>query len=195
MSNLFSRILNGLGSLSVATPEQEPMLLHASSTAHFVVCVNRVLASEGGYVNNPRDPGGETNYGITVSVARESGYKGSMRELSRDKAISIYRERYWDAGKCGDLPQGIVFQYFDACVNHGLKNAAKILQRALKVDDDGIIGPATLSAARASHQGELLAKFNHQRIKFYTSLSTFGTFGRGWMNRVADNLMYGALDV
>ncbi len=161
---------------------------------NFTTAANRVLGHEGGYVNHPSDPGGETNWGITKAVARENGYAGSMKTMSRDVAVGIYKRAYWDAVKGDQLPFPIAFQTFDAAVNHGRGNASRWLQRALGVADDGKIGPLTIDAARKADQGDLVLRFNAIRIRFYTSLSNFTVFGRGWMNRTAGNLDYAVGD-
>lgn len=163
--------------------------------ADFFLCVSRVLEHEGGYVNHPDDPGGATNYGITQAVARKHGYMGDMRNLSRDKAMAIYRSDYWDASHAAMFPQALAFQYFDACVNHGLNRGAKLLQLAVGSKPDGIIGPATIEAAHEISDAQAVLLFNQERIKFYTGLSTFKTFGKGWMNRISQNLAWGANDV
>lgn len=160
----------------------------------YQTAVERVLAHEGGYVNHPSDPGGATNYGITQRVAREWGYTGHMRDLPRATAVQIYRKQYWDTVRGDDLPFAVAFQVFDAAVNHGVGNATRWLQRAAGVKDDGKIGPVTLAAVRAIPPAALVLAFNEIRLKFYASLSTFGTFGRGWSRRLADNLRLGAGD-
>lgn len=162
---------------------------------NFVVCVSRVLSSEGGYGYHPADPGGATNYGITEKTARRHGYMGDMRDLPREKAIQMYKDDYWLPTKCDQMPQAVAFQYFDACVNHGPGRAAKMLQKALGLPEDGIVGPKTLNAANNCHEGQFIAQFNSIRIRFYTGLNTFPSFGKGWMNRVSDNLAWGAEDV
>jgi len=80
-------------------------------------------------------------------------------------------------------------------VNHGLSNARKILQRALGVKDDGIIGLITLNEVRKQPQFALINLFNAERIQFYTRIKTFSTFGKGWMSRVSGNLKYAADDM
>lgn len=164
------------------------------SSPEFKKAVERVLGHEGGYVNDPRDPGGETNWGITIGTARGAGYKGSMKSMSRDQAIDIYEKLYW-APIAGDkLPFAIAFQVFDAAVNHGVGNASRWLQRTVGAAEDGKIGPNTIAAAQAFDLNDQVLRFNAIRIKFYTSLSTFATYGKGWMNRVAKNLDYGVGD-
>lgn len=157
--------------------------------------IERVLAHEGGYVDHPSDPGGATNFGITERVAREWGYKGHMRNLPRATAIEIYRRKYWDAVKGDELPFAVGFQVFDAAVNHGTGNAIRWLQRAAGVAEDGKLGPITLGAVRAADPAKLVLRFNEIRLKFYASLTTFSTFGRGWSRRLADNLRLGAGDL
>lgn len=89
----------------------------------------------------------------------------------------------------------MAFQLFDAAVNHGLLNARKLLQRAVDVKDDGIVGALTLAAVRKQPQFALISLFNSKRIEFYTKISTFNAFGKGWMARVALNLKYAAEDM
>lgn len=157
--------------------------------------MNRVLSHEGGYSNHPADKGGETNWGITHRTARANGYHGSMRDMTRDQAIAIYHSAFWLRYRCEEMPDALAFQFFDACINHGFGNAARILQRALGVADDGIIGNITMSAIHSQPENEIVFKFNAKRLQFYTQLSTFGTFGKGWVRRLAENLIHAANDI
>lgn len=146
--------------------------------------LKHLLGNEGGYSNNPADPGGETMYGVTVRVARSYGYMGEMRNLPLATAIDIYRSNYWAPIKADQLPDELRFHVFDAAVNSGPAQAVKWLQRAAGVVEDGVIGPMTISAA-----GKVsFAKYNAIRLRFMTDLSTWATFGRGWARRIADNL-------
>lgn len=154
----------------------------------------RLIGHEGGYVNNPADPGGETNWGITKATALANGYTGPMKDMTRDQAKPIYKSAYWDRARCDELPIAVAFQYFDAAVNHGAGNAVRFLQRAADVADDGKLGPASLAAIKAMSLNDLLLRFNAERLEFYTKLGTFDTFGRGWVRRVAGNLRYSAMD-
>lgn len=160
----------------------------------FDTAFERLIGHEGGYVNHPDDPGGETNWGITKRTALESGYSGSMRNLTRAQAKAIYRRAYWDRAKADQYDFAIGYNLFDAAVNHGIGNAIRLLQRAVGVADDGIVGPVTLGAINAVGVDDVLLLFNAERLRFYTKLSTFSTFGRGWVNRVAGNLAYAAQD-
>lgn len=122
--------------------------------------LDELLGKEGGYVNNPNDSGGETIWGITVAVAREFGYKGSMRDMSRDQAKAIYVAKYWEAPRfnlVASMSQAIAEELFDTGVNCGVATASEMLQRALNVfnnqgtiyadiSTDGRIGQATLGA-------------------------------------------------
>ncbi len=161
---------------------------------NFQKSLKRVLKHEGGYVNHPSDPGGETNFGITKSTARSYGYHGSMRTIPMTVVEKIYKSQYWDAMSCENFDFALAYQLFDAAVNHGLLNARKILQRTIKVKDDGIIGAVSLAAIRQLDTADLVQMFNAERISFYTRISTFPTFGRGWMNRMVDNLRYAVED-
>ncbi|ADX03007.1 glycoside hydrolase family 108 protein [Acinetobacter baumannii] len=161
----------------------------------FQDALKRVLQHEGGYVSHSSDPGGETNYGITKAVARQYGYKGSMKDIPMDIVEQIYKNQYWDAMSCDNFPFSVAFQLFDAAVNHGLLNARKLLQRAVGVKDDGIVGVVTLAAVRKQPQFALISLFNAKRIEFYTKISTFNVFGKGWMMRIGLNLGYAAEDM
>lgn len=161
---------------------------------NFQKSLKRVLKHEGGYVNHPSDPGGETNFGITKSTARSYGYHGSMRTIPMTVVEKIYKSQYWDAMSCENFDFALAYQLFDAAVNHGLLNARKILQRTIKVKDDGIIGAVSLAAIRQLDTADLVQMFNAERISFYTRISKFPTFGRGWMNRMVDNLRYAVED-
>lgn len=115
--------------------------------------ITNLLAAEGGYVNDPRDSGGETNYGITVAVARENGYTGAMRELPRQVAIDIYLKKYWHSVRGDELPPSVSIEVADTAVNMGVQTAAIFLQRAISVlhpsaqlKIDGNIGAKTVAA-------------------------------------------------
>lgn len=150
---------------------------------------DRLMVAEGGYSDNPADPGGKTNFGVTERVARARGYKGDMRELPKEFAKEVvYRPDYWDKVKADQLPASVRFDVFDAAVNSGPGQAAKWLQRAAGVKDDGVIGPVTIAAATAL--GPVLqARFNGIRLMFMTSLAGWQTFGKGWARRIASNLL------
>ena len=159
-------------------------------TENFENALEHVLKSEGGFVNNPKDPGGMTNLGVTKAVWEE--YLGhpvgeaDMRALTPEKVAPMYKRKYWDACKCDALPAGVDYLVFDFAVNAGVGRSAKILQRALGVPEDGAIGPTTLHNVSVMDRGELIARFSEAKEEFYKSLKTFDTFGKGWLSRVAE---------
>lgn len=161
---------------------------------NFDQAFERLIGHEGGYSNNPKDPGGETMYGITKRVAVANGYTGPMRDLPLSKAKEIARREYWIPCKADSFNGAIGFQLFDIAYNSGVSTSAKLLQRAVGVKDDGIVGPATIAATNKMAPLEVVCLLNAKRIKFYTSLSTWSTFGKGWANRAADNLEFGVKD-
>jgi len=190
--NLLKRLLAAPQSTQSATILAAPPLPGAVVT--FDTAFERLIGHEGGYADHPDDPGGETNWGITLRTARESGYFGNMRELTRDQAKEIYRTAYWGRARCDEYDGAIAFQVFDAAVNHGIGNAIRFLQRAAGVADDGAVGPVTMAAIKAMTVTDVLARFNAARLNFYTQLSTWPSFGKGWARRVAGNLNYAADD-
>lgn len=152
----------------------------------------KVLLSEGGYVNHPSDPGGETNKGITKRVYdayRERIGKPvqSVRDISQAEIAAIYKASYWDLAKCDQLPAGISYVVFDGNVNSGVSQSIKWLQRALGVVAvDGVIGNATLAAVQNyGDMDRLVDAICDRRLAFMKALKTWKVFGRGWASRVA----------
>ena len=144
-----------------------------------------LIGHEGGYVNDPRDPGGETKYGICKRAYPDE----DIKNLTLERAKALYHRDYWDVIHADELPKHVRFAVFDAAVNSGVRAAIQWLQRAVGVKDDGVIGHKTLSAVVAMEPYKLAARFNGVRLKFLTELQTFNTFGRGWARRVAENLI------
>jgi lysozyme family protein len=145
----------------------------------------KLIDHEGGYVNNAKDPGGETKYGIS----KRSYPALIIASLTLDDAKAIYRRDYWDRAQCDRLHPDLAFQVFDGAVNSGVGNSIRWLQAAAGVAVDGVVGPLTIRAVGDRDVSVMLARFNGQRLKFMTSLSTWDVFGRGWARRVASNLM------
>jgi lysozyme family protein len=153
---------------------------------NFDQAFDALLNHERGYSDHAADPGGKTRYGITEAVAREVGYRGDMRELPLDLAKQIYKNSYWDAVKADQLPGAVRYLVFDAAVNSGVGQAARWLQRAVKVKDDGVIGPMTLMAANQSNPEALARRVLAQRLRFMSGLANWPAFSRGWARRIAD---------
>lgn len=147
-----------------------------------------LIGNEGGYSYNPADPGGETMYGITKNVAVAHGYTGSMKSLPLATAKQIAKAAYWDVLSLDQLDPMVAYQVFDAGYNSGVSIAAKWLQRAVGTQPDGVIGPLTIKAVQITPPHIVVFRLLSQRLSFYTGLSTWGTFGKGWANRIANNL-------
>lgn len=150
----------------------------------FDQAVHFVLAEriEGGYVNDPRDPGGETKFGIS----KRSYPKVNIKTLTRDDAIAIYKRDYWDAAHCDELPPRVAVVMFDCAINQGPGIAARLLQNALGVAVDGVIGAQTLGAARDANPDDLVIQFIGWRLRRYAFTAGAATYMRGWANRVLE---------
>lgn len=154
-----------------------------------------VLAFEGGWSDDPFDPGGATNKGITLAtLARWRGVEVTAETVERLKselhAITdaevrrIFHERYWRPAHCPDLPPPLAFMHFDCSVNQGVGGATRMLQEALGVAIDGEIGPLTLAAARSASHPEAVMRYCEIRRRRYQGLVHFWRFGRGWIRRL-----------
>lgn len=153
---------------------------------NFDQAFTKLLGHEGAYSNHSADPGGETMWGVTIAVARANGYTGNMRDLSQDVARRIYKAAYWDKVQADALPAKVRYAVFDAAVNSGPGQAARWLQRALGVADDGRIGPITVAYAKQADPEALAMKMLAQRLRFMTKLTAWSSFSRGWARRIAD---------
>ena len=155
----------------------------------------RLIGHEGGYSNNPADPGGETMYGITKRVAVSFGYTGAMKDLPIATAKDIARRGYWVPAGCDNFSFPIAFQLFDISYNSGPVQAIKILQSAVGANSDGVLGAQTLKAVGNIPVLAVVCLINAAHLEFYTSLGTWLSFGKGWSRRVAANIRFGVLDV
>lgn len=149
-----------------------------------------LIGNEGGYSNNPADPGGETMYGVTKRVAQANGYTGDMKQLTLDAARQIAKKQYWDRYSCDQFDARIGFQVFDAAYNGG--HPVAWLQQAVGVQADGALGPVTIAAVKAADPVRIATRFLSYRLTYLAALGTWPTFGRGWANRIAGNLLKGA---
>ena len=152
---------------------------------NFDLAFDALLGHEGGFTDNPRDPGGATRWGITERVARANGYTGDMREFPVERAKQIARWEYWDAVQADQLPAQLRYAVFDAAYNSGPVQAIHWLQRALGVKVDGVIGTQTRLAAQQCTPDRVLARMLGMRLQFMTNLPTWNTFGKGWARRIA----------
>jgi len=155
--------------------------------AVFAQAIDFVLANEGGYTNNPSDPGGETNFGISK---RAYPYV-DIKNLTRDEAITIYERDYWKFD--GLTSQRVATKLFDACVNMGPSPAVRLLQLSLGAIEagplvaDGKLGPETIEHANAADEERLVDEFKARLAKFYADEAVNGTgmsgFLLGWLRR------------
>jgi lysozyme family protein len=157
---------------------------------NYNTCIAHVLKHEGGFVNHPSDPGGATNKGVTKKVWEEwVGHPvtiDDMKALTTEDVQPLYKKNYWDRVRGDDLPAGVDYAVFDVAVNSGVVRAAKFLQAALGLNQDGIIGPATLAAVAAANPRDLVTNICDKRLAFMQSLPIWSTFGKGWQRRVDD---------
>ena len=154
---------------------------------NFEKCLDMVLKSEGGFVNDPHDPGGMTNLGVTARVwgdyTKKPATEAVMRALTKADVAPLYREYYWAVTRCSALPDGVDYLVFDMAVNMGVGKAARLLQKALGVKEDGVIGMKTLDEVNRVEAAELIKRLSDLKEAFYRSLPTFGTFGKDWLAR------------
>lgn len=154
-----------------------------------------LLGSEGGEVNDPADRGGHTNHGVTQETYdgwREMNGQGprSVSRITNGEVEAIYERLYWKAGRCDTLPWPLSYLHFDACVNHGVRSAAEMLQQVLGVEVDGIIGPKTRAAADVLPPAlqRLCEDYLWARLQLYSDIVKYSPsqirFLRGWLNRM-----------
>ena len=169
---------------------------------NFDTAFERLIGHEGGFSDDPKDPGNWTGgrpgvgklLGTKYGIAANTYPDIDIKALTLDQAKAIYRRDWWDKIHADQLPGAVAFQLWDFAVNAGITRAVISLQRAVGVADDGKLGPRTLAAVNAMPVPDVISRFNAERLDFYTSLSTWPTYGKGWARRVAGNLRYAAED-
>jgi lysozyme family protein len=155
---------------------------------NFKKCLEIILENEGGFVDHPKDPGGMTNLGVTRGTYEQ--YMGrhvteeEMRSLTPTDVAPVYKQNYWDACKCDKMEdEGLALMTFDWAVNSGGSKPAKCIQKFVSAKQDGVIGPKTLGLVAEKNPREIIEYMYDSRQKYYESLRTFKTFGRGWTSR------------
>jgi len=143
-----------------------------------------VLKHEGGYVNDPRDSGGETRWG----VSKRAYPNLDIKNLTQEQAGEIYRRDYWDKIRGDELPSEVGIFAMDTAVNMGVSRAIMLLQEAAHVTIDGVLGPNTLKAVRQAPRDTLLAMATLRLLR-YTQLDTFKVYGKGWFRRTLETLL------
>jgi len=188
-------------------PEAQPReaIGEPAPAAAFELALAHVLDMEGGWADDPYDPGGPTNHGITLATfADDKGatvtaetfpqLKSELRSIPPSTVRRIYHDRYWLPASCPLMPPALAFFHFDAAVNHGVLGSARLLQQAVGATVDGEIGPETLGNGAARPVPDTLALYADVRRQHYRSLSTFWRFGNGWLARI-DRTLAAALQL
>lgn len=160
--------------------------------------IKLILESEGGYTNEATDPGGPTNFGITIFDARmylnphlsleRPWTKEStdfMRHMTLDQAVEIYRSKYWAKVRGDELPAGLDYTLVDYGVNSGVHRAIMVIQRIVGMVDDGKLGPLSMAAILEGDPADLITKVNDERMSFLRRLSIWPVYKNGWSSRVA----------
>lgn len=158
--------------------------------SNFEKALAAVLVHEGGFVNNPHDPGGMTNLGCTKQtweewVGHPVGEK-AMRDLTPADVAPLYKRKYWDKIQGDELPNGVDYVVFDCAINSGPGRAVKFLQGCVGADMDGALGPKTLAAVKATDAKSLVEDYSKRRLSFMMDLPTWANFGKGWGRRVSE---------
>lgn len=166
-------------------------------TGHFEEALDHVLRTEGGFSNHPLDRGNKmgrrTAYGITQVAynayrTRKGLPRRNTREITQHEVRQLYYEDYWLASKADRLPRQLALVHFDAAVNHGVFKANKLLQRALGVHEDGILGPATMRAVKRYSAKYVAERYLSIRKEFYLQIvkntPSQKVFLRGWLARL-----------
>jgi lysozyme family protein len=182
--------MDGPRALLASLPKPQPQET-AVAASDFDESLKRVLEHEGGYSNDLDDPGGPTNFGITIGDYREyvnrSATAADVRSMPLAVAERIYRDKYWNALRCDELPAGIDYCVFDYGVNSGIGRAGKVLAVELHLQSPtSKVTDAMVAAAKAATAAKLINDICDERINFLRSLSTWDRFGRGWSRRVAE---------
>jgi lysozyme family protein len=160
--------------------------------SNFDVCVDLMLAHEGGFVNHPQDPGGMTNLGVTARVWEEwlgrPTNEKEMRALTPLMVKPLYKRKYWDAIRADELVDGVDYCVFDVAVNSGVGRAIKFLQQSVGATPDGGFGSITMALVKQAESDpvKLIELYSARRLEFLQSLKTFETFGKGWSRRVSE---------
>ncbi|MFQ6183665.1 glycoside hydrolase family 108 protein [Sinorhizobium meliloti] len=157
---------------------------------NFKRALSLVLKHEGGWSDHPKDPGGATMKGVTLTSFRQyvkpTATKADLRKITDEQLATVYRRHYWDAVHGAELPDGIDYAAFDFAVNSGPSRSAKYLQAVVGVTQDGRIGPATLKAVRSKRPADVVNALCDKRMAFLEDLKTWPTFRKGWTRRVSD---------
>lgn len=161
------------------------------AAADYDECLRRLLVHEGGYTNDAADPGGPTNWGVTIYDARKywkpNATAADVKAMPKLVAQQIYRAKYWDALNCDALPAGVDDSVFDYGVNSGIARAGKVLRSVVGLPtSDWHVTAEVLAAVAKRDAKQVVIAINTERLAFLRSLKTWPTFGKGWSARVAE---------
>lgn len=168
----------------------------------FEVAFDRVIGHEGRFQNLVSDRGNWTSgivgqgvlKGTKFGISAMSYPNLDIENLTQEQAKGIYYEDWWLELGMENFHPALAYQMFDAAINHGMRNASKILQRAVGVGADGVIGPGTRRAVESMTLDDVLMMFLAERLEFMTGVGTWDSFGKGWARRIAGNLKLAAKD-
>jgi len=163
----------------------------------FKEAFERLIGHEGKFQNDPRDRGNWTsgvvgqglNKGTKYGISAMTYPGEDIENLTLGRAEELYLRDFWGPAGCDAVPEAVRFDLFDMAVNSGVSRAIKTLQLAVGVDDDGRLGPITLQAIQSMPALRFVTRFNGHRLQFMSALPTWPSFGRGWANRIAKNLI------
>lgn len=148
--------------------------------------IGEVLASEGGFVNDPQDKGGATNLGVTIAnfraYVKPDGTVDDLKALTRDQAATVFKRHYWQPVMGADLPDGVDYAVVDFAINSG--NGPKVVQRVVGAKSDGVFGPDTMSRVKAISPALLVSQICDARLSYLRNLDGWDHFGAGWSSRV-----------
>lgn len=169
----------------------------------FEEAFKRLIGHEGGFTANQMDRGNWTTGKIGSGECKGTKFGISamtypnldIKNLTLEEAKSIYKRDWWDKLNADQLHPALVFQLWDFAINSGIKTAKCTLQEAVNVKADGIIGASTLQAINQMGVHTTILKLLSLRLQHLTSLSAFSTYGRGWSNRIAQQMLYASLDL
>lgn len=151
---------------------------------NFDEAFKELIGHEGGYVNDPRDNGGETKFGIS-----QKAYPGeNIAGMTLERAKEIYLRDYWGPAGCESVAPGAKFSLFDVAVNAGVRQAVRFLQKAVGETVDGVMGPRTIQAAQSMPAARLVARLEAERLDLWANHADWKHYSRGWVRRAITNL-------
>jgi lysozyme family protein len=177
-------------------------MINVTLDKSFDKCFDRVIGHEGGFQNMHDDRGNWTRgevgkgtlKGTKFGISAMSYPKLDIENLTLSLAKAIYLSGWWIPLQMDNFKPAMQYQMFDAAINHGRVSATKMLQRAIGVTEDGVIGPLTLKAKNEIEPNDMIMLFIAERIAFFAQIKTFDLYGKGWMNRMALNLKLATQD-